>query len=308
MREHYIGLILIGQLHLRAKGHSPRQKGQLRTQREPERSCVLSTTDFQGKGQFSRNLGNLEVECSPDWASVAAKYDEETKQYFLDYVSIELTPGELQYEAVEHYVMGDSGSCDESISTGAERFLEEGFLRNKFRTDMDANFNNNRSTYSPLVIARTVQDLSTFEMMFAPYQAQAVDNGNTQTGEHPISLLTVLWNSGHDFAFVSMITFVDPKSKANVRIPLSSEGLEIVRTAWKDVSHGRGKDFEQKFISMLIDVGKKLLENPGIKANAESWGLMQEREPGKAAFTVTLIVAVATNWNEDVKDYIPHQP
>ncbi|KAF4730989.1 hypothetical protein FOZ63_000460 [Perkinsus olseni] len=163
MREHYIGLILIGQLHLRATGHSPRQKGQLRTQREPERSCVLSATDFQGKGQFSRIQGILEVDCSPDWASVAAKYDEETKQYFLDYASIELTPGGLKYEVVEDYVMGDSGGCDESFFAWAKRFLEEGVPRNKFRNDMHTDFNNNRTTYSSLIIASTVQDLSTFE-------------------------------------------------------------------------------------------------------------------------------------------------
>ncbi|KAF4686730.1 hypothetical protein FOZ63_027369 [Perkinsus olseni] len=132
--------------------------------------------------------------------------------------------------------------------------------------------------------------------------------GNIQTGEHPVSLITVLWNAEHDFAFVSLITFIDPKGKPSIRIPLSSEGLDVVRTAWKDVSHGRGKDFGQKFISILVDVGEKLLENPGIKTNAESWGLMQEDEPRKSAFTVTLIVAVATNWNEDVKAYIPHRP
>ncbi|KAF4751850.1 hypothetical protein FOZ63_017425, partial [Perkinsus olseni] len=202
-------------------------------------------------------------------------------------------PGELQYEVVEHYVMGDSGGCDESFFAWAERFLEIGFPRNKFRNDMNADFNNNRTTYSPLIIASTVQDLSTFGMLFAPqgYGPRAVDNGNIQTGEHPVSLITVLWNAEHDFAFVSLITFIDPKGKASIRIPLSSEGLDVVRTAWKDVSHGRGKDFGQKFISMLVDVGKKLLENPGVKTHAESWGLVQEDEPRKSAFTVTLIVA-----------------
>ncbi|KAF4692451.1 hypothetical protein FOZ60_013407 [Perkinsus olseni] len=108
----------------------------------------------------------------PHGATVAAKYDPETKNYFVDYASLRLTaecdsgtcqvvrhfirPGELEYESEEGFILGNSGGCKNSIMEGAKRLLER--YPPEARQKVQADLEEKPEVLSPLVIAHYAEE------------------------------------------------------------------------------------------------------------------------------------------------------
>ncbi|KAF4743722.1 hypothetical protein FOZ63_026240 [Perkinsus olseni] len=299
MRELRIGLMVVSLWQAEAgvdllDGTRPRLR--------PERRCVMAADDLEGK----------------HGATVAAKYDPETKNYFVDYASLRLTaecdsgtcqvvrhfirPGELEYESEEGFILGNSGGCKNSIMEGAKRLLER--YPPEARQKVQADLEEKPEVLSPLVIAHYAEERVAKEEGASDSQLQRVcpaeDEGRLNAGS------SVVWSKQHHQAFLNGISFMDTQSSTPAKIALSPEGLDLVRSAWRKKSYGRHRKFAQDDEGMVMDVGKELLTNAKVRmeASQKDWDLVDEdtQEPFSPE---ALIIAAAAGWSEELRPYLP---
>ncbi|KAF4691249.1 hypothetical protein FOZ60_015927 [Perkinsus olseni] len=344
MRAFGIGLFVV--LPQQALGSSLRKKGSLKADSKQEGRCILSTKDVKGKGKYDRPYGENEtVTFTPHGASVGAIYDQESNSYFVDYTSIELTaknegstqqrvhhfisPGEPGFENMQNFTLGDSRDCRDSIVEGARRVLKEGRAPNGITSKLAKEFTKNSKSLSPLIISRFIEE----SIMPEPTDDESeptddedeptddedeladdedrkwhiADNGNIYTEVQPVSMFSVFWSDELNYAYMNSVIFVDSEAKKPFQLPLSPQGLDLVRSAFKKVTYGKREMFQKKFEETVLEVSKELMENPDAKrmAGDKDWdAVMKKAAEGGELFTETLVLAVATGWNKKMKSFI----
>ncbi|KAF4734374.1 hypothetical protein FOZ62_030827, partial [Perkinsus olseni] len=113
----------------------------------------------------------------------------------------------------------------------------------------------------------------------------------------PLSPLFAVWSGKRDHALMNAITFGVPGTERAPKIPLSAEGLNLVRCTFRHIS---------------LKTREELLKdaNVRVKAEQDGWNIgidENDVENVQMAFAEVLTIAVATNWNEEVKSYIPRR-
>ncbi|KAF4730145.1 hypothetical protein FOZ63_029221, partial [Perkinsus olseni] len=257
----------------------------------PEKRCVMTADDLDGKVEYRRSVKNAgKFRSFPHGATVAAKYDPETKNYFVDYASLRLTadcdsgrcqvvrhfirPGALEYESEGGFILGNSGGCKNSIIEGAKRLLER--YPPEARQKVQADLEEKPEVLSPLVIALYAEERVAKEEGMSDSQLQRVC---PPEDEEPMSAgSSVVWSKQHNQAFLNGISFMDTRSSTPAKIALSPEGLDLVRSAWRKKSYGRHRRFEQDDWGMVMDVGRELLANVKVRmeASQKDWDLVDE--------------------------------
>ncbi|KAF4658644.1 hypothetical protein FOZ61_005483 [Perkinsus olseni] len=319
MREFSIGFIAV-LLHEQVQGSDFREAA-LRA--GAESTCKLEGNGFRGKVEYCRPFsgdGGI-AKCSASKATVAATYDPKTRHYFVDYASIELmetsegatepvvrhylSPGETDGAGMGEYALGSSRRCEESIIKGAKNLLKDGGLSGFYRK-LQKYFEDNSKRFSPLIIARYLEEA--MEQVPNEEECQTAFNGNI-VKEHPVSIATVLWSHRLDYAYMNSMMFVGTKSMKPFGLTPSPSGLALVRAAWKKMSLGNYERFSQSFNEILLDVAKELLRHASVRsmANRKDWNLEIKRGADAMFFAEMLIVAVATDWDKKLKQFLPRQ-
>ncbi|KAF4660608.1 hypothetical protein FOZ61_003890 [Perkinsus olseni] len=274
MRELRIGLLVVVLWQAEAgvdllDGTRPRLR--------PERRCVMMADDLEGKVEYRRSVKNAgKIKSFPHRATVAAKYDPETENHFVDYASLRLTadcvsgtcqvvrhfirPGELEYESEGGFILGNSGGCKNSIIEGAKRLLE----RNppEARQKVQADLEEKPEVLSPLIIAHYAEE------------RVAKEEGASDSQLH--------------------------------RVCPAEDEVSVEEEELRTVTYGRHRKFAQDDGGMVMDVGKELLANVKVRmeASQKDWDLVDEdtQEPFSPE---ALIIAVAAGWSEELRLYLP---
>ncbi|KAF4693315.1 hypothetical protein FOZ60_011295 [Perkinsus olseni] len=264
------------------------------------------------------------------WASVTGKYDEEFGYYFVDHASVRLTEKTMPDQKVrktmqhyfspfhnmEQYTQKKVYGCEESMIEIARRMLAQNNTRKVLGSAYSKlvdEFSKNPRAISPLIISwhawRHWTSSETYAMQAVCNQEAAAAPSNA----HPLSMLVMIWSETHNHAFMNLLLLTDPRPSEHVEMPLSQQGLDLVRSTWRKVSHSQAERFNTSFAAMAIDVAKELLKNSSVKAMAEQhdWTIaMDDRddEGVQVSFAEMLITAVLTGWNEELLPYVPVTP
>ncbi|KAF4737557.1 hypothetical protein FOZ63_011158, partial [Perkinsus olseni] len=208
---------------------------------------------------------------------------------------------------MDEYAIGDGDDCKNVVVGGARRLLEESPEGFKRKMPKDAS---TIGRLSPLIWSHAVEDVFKHQLAADSATPQGVCNGFLSDPTAPVSYITVIWSEKRSHAFMNSITFIDYNATEPPNIALSPHGLALVRSAWERVSGGKHEVMQNTFTGMLLEVGEELLKDSKVRAMAErsDWNLATDDSVFKydrSGFTQALIIAVATNWNDKLKRYIP---
>ncbi|KAF4655958.1 hypothetical protein FOZ61_007264 [Perkinsus olseni] len=258
------------------------------------------------------------------WASVTGKYNEEFGYYFVDHTSLRLTEktmpdqGERKtmrhhfspFHNMEQYIQQNVHECEESMIEISRLMLAQNNTREVLRSaypKLVAEFSKNPRAISPLIIARHARThWAKGETSAMRADCNQADPNSAQS----LSMLVMIWSEEHNHALVNVLLLADPRPRQHLEIPLSQQGVDLVRSAWREVSYSQAERFNTSFAAMTIDVANELLKNNSVKAMAEQddWTIAideNDREDVQASFAEILITAVLCGWNDELQPYVP---
>ncbi|KAF4758951.1 hypothetical protein FOZ63_027794, partial [Perkinsus olseni] len=254
------------------------------------------------------------------WASVTAKYVPKLKTYFVEHASYQFTgrslngeyqrlmhhisPGDLSFDDMQVYTLGSDQDCVKSIVERARSILEqvEVYKDGSIRRGLGIEFAKNPNYLSPFIINRHLS----YHERYGQGHVKIIPNQDPREFNPYIfvSPLFLVWSEKRDQALMHAITFGVPRAEKVPKIPLSTEGLNLVRYTLRNITLSKREMFDTSHVTMMIDVGKELLKdaNVRVKAEQDGWNIEideNDAENVQMAFAEVLTIAVATNWNEE---------
>ncbi|KAF4699944.1 hypothetical protein FOZ62_013239, partial [Perkinsus olseni] len=263
-----------------ATGASPPKKARLSQSFDAvrQRSCTLTTDDFQGEQELMMIYSRRQnASYWPHWASVSAKYDEESDSYFVDHVSVQatlillpqlrlshgifhfLSPGELPFENAANYTLGSDSDCEESIINGAKHMLFK-LVQNPLSEPRDCvacyqrlstKMTRSPRIFSPLIIFHYIWKHSKKNSP-TPTELTMRDYPNLWNEETLRVQLGMTWSGVRNHAFLSKV-IVSYSSKRSCRLLLSEEGLSFLRSAWREASLSSLERMQKNASAMMVD-------------------------------------------------------
>ncbi|KAF4733763.1 hypothetical protein FOZ63_033526, partial [Perkinsus olseni] len=289
------------------------------SQGTPAGSCTL-TANYSSEESEHMTMRSDIFDLTPRWASVTAKYDRKAQTYFVDHAAVlftetsflgeyqrlrhHISPGDLSFDDMQDYILGGGHDCEESIVEGARSFLNRSnaFENDHIRRKLDGELAKKPNASSAAIIYYHLS----FHERYSHSHTLVVFNQDPQEFDpnRPLSPLFAVWSGKRDHAIMNAITFGVPRTEKAPRIPLSAEGLNLVRSTFRHISLSKRERFNTSFPGMMVDIGKELLKdaNVRVKAEQDGWNIgIDENDVDNVqmAFAEVLTIAVATNWNEE---------
>ncbi|KAF4658133.1 hypothetical protein FOZ61_005829 [Perkinsus olseni] len=208
------------------------------------------------------------------------------------------------------YLLGSEANCQASIVEGAKNMLRQGKVHEIYDDErkLDKKFDENPEATSPLIIYHHMLYYETIEKS----HTEVVYNQDVlaPNWELPISMFSAIWSSTYNHAVMQTMIFTVPVSMKAPEIPLSTAGLNLVRSALQTATYSKEGMFNKYWDVIVLEVVRELLSDATIRAKAEQddWDILVDEDDTdniQMAFAETLILAVASEWNEEVKSYIP---
>ncbi|KAF4678972.1 hypothetical protein FOZ62_026221, partial [Perkinsus olseni] len=169
-------------------------------------------------------------------------------------------------------------------------------------------FDENPEATSPLIIYHHMLYYETIEKS----HVEVVYNQDVlaPNWELPTSMYSAIWSSTYNHAVMQTMIFSVPVSMKAPEIPLSTAGLNRVRSVLQTATYSKEWMFNEYWDVIALEVVGELLSDATIRAKAEQndWDILVDEDDTdniQMAFAETLILAVASEWNEEVKSYIP---
>ncbi|KAF4750814.1 hypothetical protein FOZ63_008952 [Perkinsus olseni] len=338
MRVYSVNIALAVTLQ-QATGANPSKKARLSPTSDVvrQKSCTLTTDDFQEEQELmTMYYPRQNASYWPHWASVSAKYDEESDSYFVDHVSVEatlillpqfylsrgifhfLSPGELPFENAANYTLGSDSDCEESIINGAKHMLFK-LVQNPLSGPQDCvacyqrlstKMTRSPRTLSPLIIFHYIWKHSKKNSR-TPAELSVRDYPNLWNEEILRVQLGMTWSRVRNHAFLSNV-IVSYSSKRSCRLLLSEEGMSLLRSAWRKVSLSSLERMQKNASAMMVDVARELLNNHDVRGRAgvPGWNLIADEYDSvnvTVPFAEMLISAVALGWDQELQPFRPRR-